>query len=73
MAKGYALLDTLEWLAIVDVDCRLMVLVLGDSWLVVDFVMRQAKPKVQALALTTEWLWLLKCLWGTRMAVQHIP
>ena len=69
MAKGYALLDALEWLATVDVDRSLMVLVLGDSWLVVDFVMHQTKPKVQGLALTTEQLWLLKHQWGTRITV----
>ena len=31
VAEDYALLDTLEWLATVDVDSSLMVLVLGDS------------------------------------------
>ena len=31
VVKGYALLDDLEWLATVDVDHNLTVLVLGDS------------------------------------------
>ena len=46
VAEGYALLDALEWLATMDVDRRLTVLVLGDSQLMVDFAMHQAKPKV---------------------------